>query len=163
MVRLRITEKTERKYLIEELDKRLKGLGFTILDDPSIDTPNGRISIPDIIIVESGKVRKTGTYYIVAPNGVIAVIETKNPKKDAYVGSFQALKYMSEIRCKNAFATNFGEIAAFRIIDTQTRVDEKSFVNLGSNAIPAIAEYVENVITDKIGLEPIPKLSFGRR
>lgn len=155
MVKLKVTEKTERKRLIEELDKRSSALGFTILDDPTIDTPRGRISIPDIVVVNSSKVRKTVDYYVVEPNGVIAVIETKNPKKDAYVGSYQALKYMSEIGCKNAFATNFNEIVTFRVIDNQTKVDEKSFVELGTNAISAIAEYVENVITDKVGLVDI--------
>lgn len=130
-MRLAKTERTFRERFINLLQKRALKEGLKVFDELTVETlsHNNRLmlKIPDIVIVRKALVIENEGEILAPEKAIVAVVETKHPSKDVHEGTFQAIKYMSLVKCSTCFSTNFKDVIAFKFQHNQSEADEKSF------------------------------------
>jgi type I restriction-modification system DNA methylase subunit len=115
MVKLKITEHTDRPDFISQLNQKL-GIQFRIFQElrvgeDRIDKPQG-----DIFVFRSDKISRISHDEIsTEEDAVVAVIETKNPhEKVLERHTDQLKKYLKRTNCRIGFITNYKDIRFFK-------------------------------------------------
>jgi type I restriction-modification system DNA methylase subunit len=110
------------------------------------------VLIPDLLILEVGKYEEHDDVLLIKPDGLKAIIETKNPKQYSTVGFKRLIDYCKALNHDLGFVTNFRDIIEYRLLpNTQPLIETRSFgISSGKQKLREIATYVLDEIQTKV-------------
>lgn len=155
-VRLTRGELSYRADFIEILKETLRPENLEVKDEIRITLigTKQRVLIPDLLILEKGKYEERDDTLLIKPDGLKAIIETKNPKQYSTVGFRKLIEYCRALNHDLGFVTNFRETIEYRLLpekSTKPSVVPKMFGTISSREkLREISEYILNEIQVKI-------------
>lgn len=117
MIKLKITEHTERPDFISQLNQKL-GIQFRIFQELGLGKSEGKKSQGDIFIFHSEKISRISNEEITFDSysdAIVTVIETKHPQEQVLERHTDQLKrYLKKANCRIGFITNYKDIRFFK-------------------------------------------------
>ena len=152
--RLTKGEHTYRSDFIEILRNTLRPRGFEVKDEIKITLIGTKqeVLIPDLLILEAGRYEEHNDILLIKPDGLKAVIETKNPKQYSTVGFKRLIDYCRALNHDLGFVTNFKDIIEYRLLpNTQPSIEPRSFgISSGKEKFEEIAAYILDEIQAEV-------------
>jgi hypothetical protein len=171
MIKLKITEHTERPDFISHLTQQL-GIQFRIFQELGLGEGEEKKSRTDIIIFRSDKISRIsneeisfGSY----DDAIVSVIETKHPHERVLEKHKDQLKgYLKQVNCRIGFITNYKDIRFFefsrecRVIDSDVyqaddleslanyiaqKIEKSTKISVGYD-VNEIIKFLESAIDD---------------
>lgn len=152
--RLTKGEHTYRSDFIEVLKNTLRPRNFEVKDEIKITLIGTKqeVLIPDLLILEVGKYEEHNDVLLIKPDGLKAIIETKNPKQYSTVGFKRLIDYCKALNHDLGFVTNFKDTIEYRLLpNTQPSIETRSFgISSGKQKLEEIATYVLGEIQTEV-------------
>jgi type I restriction-modification system DNA methylase subunit len=154
-LRLKLSEKSYRSDFISTLRKNLHDKSLIVIEEGIIESVDGSsVEIPDVLIVKKELLQIVDDSASVKRGGIIAIVETKKPKKNAGEGLGQAVRYTISAGCKTGFTTNFRDIMGFKLGDSPELGTELYGDKVTSNTTELTANYVVDILDGTKNLLP---------
>jgi hypothetical protein len=149
-------ELTYRSDFIEVLKDVLRPKNLEVKDEIRITLigTEQKILIPDLLVLENGKYEEQDDTLLIKPDGLKAIVETKNPRQYSTVGFNKLIEYCRVLNHDLGFVTNFKDAIEYRtkvLPDERPLVVPKSFgISPSKMKLREIAVYILNEIETKI-------------
>jgi hypothetical protein len=155
MVKLKISEHTERPDFISQLNQKL-GIQFRIFQELGFEDGEKKKPRTDIIIFHADKISRISNEEIAFSSyddAIVTVIETKNPNEKVLEKHKDQLKgYLKKVNSKIGFITNYKDIRFFEFSPEYRVIDSDIYQ---ADNLESLAHYIAQKI------EIATKISVG--